>query len=84
VRILRASAASGVVDLNPDKVSLVLKGSKLYLDKLTPEALLVYVDLGNLQKGDYDLPLQVVLPENVSLKDKEPVKIKVAIRSLTK
>jgi YbbR domain-containing protein len=84
VRILRASAASGVVDLNPDKVSLVLKGSKLYLDKLTPEALLVYVDLGNLQKGDYDLPLQMVLPENVSLKDKDPIKIKVAIRSLTK
>ena len=41
------------------------------------------MDLGNLKKGDYDLPLQVVLPENVSLKNKEPVKIKVAIRSLT-
>ena len=84
VRILRAPAASGVVDISPDKVSFMLKGSKLYLDKLTAETLLVYVDLGNLKKGDYDLPLQVVLPENVSLKDKEPIKIKVAIRSLTK
>jgi len=83
VRILRAPAASGVVDLSPDKVSFVLKGSKIYLEKLTPETLLVYVDLGSLKKGDYDLPLQVVLPENVSLKDKEPIKIKVAIRSLT-
>ena len=84
VRILRAPAASGVVDLNPDKVSFSLRGSKLLLDKLTVETLLVYVDLANLKKGDYDLPLQVVLPENVSLKDKEPIKIKVAIRSLTK
>ena len=83
VRILRAPAASGVVDLSPDKVSFTLKGSKLYLEKLTPETLLVYVDLGSLKKGDYDLPLQVVLPENVSMKDKEPIKIKVAIRSLT-
>jgi YbbR domain-containing protein len=83
VRILRAPAASGVVDLDPDKVSFILKGSKLYLEKLAPETLLVYVDLGNLKKGDYDLPLQMVLPENVSLKDKAPVKIKVAIRSLT-
>ena len=82
VRILRAPAASGVVDLSPDKVSFTLKGSKLYLEKLTPETLLVYVDLGNLKKGDYDLPLHVVLPENVSMKDKEPIKIKVAIRSL--
>ena len=83
VRILRAPAASGVVDLSPDKVSFTLKGSKLYLEKLTPETLLVYVDLGNLKKGDYELPLQVELPENVSMKDKEAVQIKVAIRSLT-
>lgn len=83
VRILRSPAASGVVDLSPDKVTLVLKGSKLYLEKLSPETLLAYVDLADLKKGDYDLLLQVVLPENVSLKDKEPVKIKAAIRSLT-
>ncbi len=83
VRILRSPSASGVVDLNPDKVTLVLKGSKLYLEKLIPETLLAYVDLADLKKGDYDLFLQVVLPESVSLKDKEPIKIKAAIRSLT-
>jgi YbbR domain-containing protein len=76
VRILRSSAASGVADRSPDKVTLVLKGSKLSLEKLTPETLLAYVDLADLKKGDYDLLLQVVLPENVSLKDKEPIKIK--------
>jgi YbbR domain-containing protein len=84
VRILRSPAASGVVDLNPDKVTLVLRGSKLYLEKFAPETLLAYVDLADLKKGDYDLSLQVVLPENVSLKDKGPIKIKAAIRSLTK
>jgi len=84
VRILRSPAASGVVDLSPDKVTLMLRGSKLYLEKLAPETLLAYVDLADLTKGDYDLLLQVVLPENVSLKDKGPIKIKAAIRSLTK
>jgi YbbR domain-containing protein len=83
VRVLRAPSASGVVDLSPDKVSLVLKGSRLYLEKLTSEMLLAYVDLGDLKKGDYTQPLQVVLPENVSLKEKEPIQIKAAIRSLT-
>lgn len=83
VRILRSPAATGVVDLSPDKVTFVLKGSKLYLEKLTSETLLAYVDLADLKKGNYDLSLQVVLPENVNLKDKEPIRIKVAIRSLT-
>ncbi len=83
VRILRSPSASGVVDLNPDKVTLVLKGSKRSLENLAPETLLAYVDLADLKKGDYDLLLQVVLPENVSLKEKEPIKIKAAIRSLT-
>ena len=83
VRILRSPSASGVVDLNPDKVTFVLKGSKRSLENLAPETLLSYVDLADLKKGDYDLLLQVVLPENVSLKEKEPIKIKAAIRSLT-
>ena len=84
VRILKSPSASGVADLSPDKVTLVLTGSKLSLEKLTPETLLAYVDLADLKKGDYDLQLQVVLPENVSLKDKEPIMVKAAIRSLTK
>jgi len=84
VRILRSPAASGVVDLSPDKVALVLKGSKIHLEKLVPATLLAYVDLADLTKGDYELPLQVILPENVGFKDKEPIKIKVAIRSLSK
>ncbi len=83
IKILRAPTSGGVVDLSPDKVSFILKGSKIYLEKLAPESLLAYVDLATLKKGDYELPLQLVLPENVSLKDKEPIKIKVAIRSLT-
>jgi YbbR domain-containing protein len=83
VRILRSPAASGVVDLSPDKVTLALRGSKLSLERLASETLLAYVDLADLKKGDYDLLLQVVLPENVSLKDKTPIKVKAAIRSLT-
>ncbi len=83
VKTLRAPTAGGVVDLNPDKVTLTLKGSKMYLEKLSSETLLAYVDVADRKKGDYELPLQIVLPEGVSLKDKEPIKIKVAIRSLT-
>lgn len=82
VRILKGAESYGVVELDPEKVSLVLKGSKRTLEKLEPAKLLAYVDLSTLKKGDYSLPLQVVLPETLSLKEKQPIMIKVAIRAL--
>ncbi|HNX68084.1 MAG TPA: CdaR family protein [Candidatus Omnitrophota bacterium] len=82
VRVLKGSEANGIVELEPSKVSLVLKGSKRALEQLAPETLLAYVDLANLEKGDHEIPLQVVLPEALALKDKQPITIKVAIRGL--
>ena len=60
----------------------VLKGSKRDLEKLSSQDLLAYVDLTGLKKGDHELPLQVVLPEALSFKEKQPILIKVVIRSL--
>ncbi len=83
VKTIRSSSTIGVIDLSPDKVTFVLKGSKLALEKLTSEQILAYVDVSDLKKGDYDLPLQIVLPETLSLKSKDSILIKVAIRALT-
>lgn len=68
-------------DLDPEKVDLVLKGSKRYLEKLDPEKIIAYVELNESSKDSYELPLQVVLPENVSLKDTQPIQIKASARS---
>jgi YbbR domain-containing protein len=81
VRVLRAQGTDGIVSLDPEKVSLLLKGSKRYLEKLDPAKILAYVDLGDSKKGEYEIPLQVVLPETVSLKDKQPIPVKVKVRS---
>lgn len=67
------------VDIEPEQVSFVLKGSKQYLEKMTAENLLAYVDISGLKKGEYELPLKVILPANVNLKDKQPILIKVTI-----
>lgn len=82
VRILRAPGSNGTVDLDPEKVSFILKGSKRYLEKLASDQILAYVDLGESKKGEYELPLQVVLPENVSLKETQPIQVKVSVRSV--
>lgn len=81
VSVLRAPGTDGDVKLDPDKVNLVLKGSKRYLEKLVPEKILAYIDLGDSKTGEHELPLQVVLPETVSLKEKQPIQVKVKIRS---
>ncbi|OQA55978.1 MAG: YbbR-like protein [Candidatus Omnitrophica bacterium ADurb.Bin277] len=84
VRFLRLPEVNGTITLDPDRVSFVLKGSKRFLEKLAPEDLTAYVDLGNLKKGEHSLPLQIILPENVSLKDKQPILITATIASSPK
>ncbi|HOE68756.1 MAG TPA: hypothetical protein PK997_01000 [Candidatus Omnitrophota bacterium] len=79
VRSLRLSESKGTVTLDPDRVSFFLKGSKRYLEKLEPEQIRAYVDLGAMKKGDYELPLIVELSPNVSLKDAQPITIRVSI-----
>lgn len=81
VRTLRGAGPEGDVEIDPETVSFVLKGSKRYLEKLAPESILAYVELDGLKSGDHEKPLQVVLPDTVSLKDKQPVMIKVSVRS---
>lgn len=84
VRVLNLPEANHVFEVTPDKVSFTLKGSKRLLEKLSPEGLLAYVDLSGLKKGEHELPLQIVLPEEVSLKDKQPIAIKTVISSQKK
>ena len=84
VRVLNTSGMNNNIDINPEKVSLVFKGAKRNLEKLVPEKLLAYIDLSGLKKGDYELPLQVVLPEDLNMKDKKPIMIKATISSLKK
>ena len=84
VRVLNMPDISNIFEVTPEKISFTLKGSKRLLEKLSPEDLLAYVDLSGLKKGTYDLPLHVVLPEEVSLKDKQPMIIKTVINSQKK
>ncbi len=84
VRVLNMPDVSNIFEVTPEKVSFTLKGSKRLLEKLSSETLLAYVDLSGLKKGEHDLPLNIVLPEEVSLKDKQPLVIKIVISSQKK
>lgn len=79
VRVLNVPDGNQAYEINPEKVTVVLKGSKRLLEKFSSENLLAYVDPSGLKKGEYELPLNIILPEEVSLKDKKPLIIKTSV-----
>ncbi len=72
-KVLTSPESNYWFELKPSKVSFVLSGSKRQLEKLKPDTILAYVDLSKLAPGEQDISVVVVLPEDVTLKDKIPV-----------
>ncbi len=80
VRILRLSASGEVSKIEPAEVSFALKGSIKQLENLSPEKVVVYADVSSLSDGEQTVPVRFILPENVSLKDDQPVLVKVTLK----
>ena len=81
VKPLGVPAADYYVRLQTDEVSVVLKGPRAVLDKLTPADILVYVEVESLKEGINEVPVQLILPPDLILKDKPPV-VSVEVRRL--
>jgi YbbR domain-containing protein len=79
VRILNGAEAGVAVKIEPSRLSFVLKGSKQQFEKLPPEKMIVYVDAGALSIGQHELPAQMILPDNISVKDEQPLSVKVTV-----
>ncbi len=80
VKVLKDPGENRIVELKPAVVSFVLKGSRRQLEKLKPEGILAYLDTAGLQTGVHELPVQLVLPEEVSLKENDDVKVQLTLR----
>ncbi len=71
-RVMTSTETNYWYEVKPSKVSFAVKGSKRHLEKLDPASVLAYVDLSKLTPGEQDVPVSVVLPEDVSIQDKAP------------
>lgn len=80
VRVLSALEEKAHVEVKPSVVSFRVKGSRRQLEKLTAEKILAYLDVSTLDSGEHEVPVQILLPADVSLKDEAPVLVKVTIR----
>ncbi len=79
VRAMTSSDANQKVKVEPSQVTLVLKGSKRQLEKMDAAKLLAYIDVEGLPEGAHEVPVHLILPEEVALKDDKPVKVKAII-----
>ena len=59
--------------LNTEKIAIVLKGPRALLDKLVAKDILAYVEVEGLKEGIHDVPIKLILPQDIVLKNDSPV-----------
>ncbi|MHB9143720.1 MAG: CdaR family protein [Symbiobacteriia bacterium] len=69
---LHGAAAGLTGSVSPNTVSLRLEGPRQVMDALKPGDMVVYVAVDGLDAGDYQLPIQVSLPQGVRATDTSP------------
>lgn len=79
VRPLGTPAPERYVVLDSKQIGLVVKGPKAELSKVEGKSVLAYVDVEGLKEGDFELPVEFVLPPDISVKNETP-KLLVHIR----
>ena len=80
VKVLKDEGSGEKVQIEPREVDLTLTGPKRQFDKLTSENVKAYVDVCALPAGEHEVPLALILPESVSLKDEKPPVLKIQIK----
>ncbi len=72
------------IKLQDEFANVRVKGSKLLLDKLTAEDIVLYIDVTLLKPpGPYKEPVKCILPKNIELVDKLP-EVRLDIRETTR
>ncbi|MGB9866374.1 MAG: CdaR family protein [Bacillota bacterium] len=66
--------------ITPSEVSVTVSAKKDLLGKLNTYSVEAYVDARGLGEGEHEIPVQVVLPENVSLVNVSPDKVKLSLK----
>lgn len=79
IAVLKDKRQTEQININPDRVTLYLKGPKTIMDGLAAVDAKAYVDVSGLVPGSYELPLQCKLPSGVILERAEPETIKVTL-----
>lgn len=80
VQILRRFESDPDILIDPKEVDLTLEGSKKALESIYPEQTLAYVESSAVKEGGEEIPVKVILPEGVQIKNGLAPKVKVTLR----
>lgn len=72
VRALGVPSVDTYARLLTDRVTVLLKGPLALLDKLTPADLFAYAEVEGLKEGVHEVPVKLILPADITLKDESP------------
>lgn len=67
------------VSIEPLQIDLNLRGPKKQFEGLDAEKITAFVEVSNLETGEYELPLRLILPGGVTTQDAKPIMIKVKL-----
>jgi len=80
IKVLKNPDESREIQLTPASLSFVLKGSRRQLEKLEKDNILAYLDVSALPPGVHKQTVNIVLPEEVALKEGSDVSVEVVIK----
>ncbi|MBI4115471.1 MAG: hypothetical protein HY447_02735 [Candidatus Omnitrophica bacterium] len=72
VKILGTAGSFSRISVETAQLSLILRGSSKDLEVLDPKDILAYVEIAGLEEGTHEVPIRVILPPGVFLKENLP------------
>lgn len=73
VNVLHSASSNFVVSIKPVMVDIPLKGTEKTIAALEKKNIRAYIDITELSRGEYQLPLMLSLPSEVALDGEVPV-----------
>lgn len=82
VRPLLTSDDTRIVQVRPERVDVVLKGSPDQIEQLDPRAVFTYIDCTGLTElTGYEVPVRVDMPSGIQIESIEPSVVQVTVKT---
>ncbi len=72
IKILGLPEGEFKIEIKPSKANVVLYGYKSNIESVDRENIILFVDLGNLKSGTYELHIQNIIPKEFNISKIDP------------
>lgn len=79
VRMLKSAHENRKMTVAPEFLSFSVKGPRAKLDELKKKEILAYLDVSKIENGVHELPVQLVMPTELTLKEGAEIIVQVEV-----